>query len=315
MHTLDFQIDYQHAHSGWISCTLVIDGEQHYLAASGVFPPFDDLLRFVRAVAGQRFPARFEWEEEGTEVCFSAEAVAQDSPLMRLKITHQEGDSEETWFDGELGRDIFIQAVLPAIQDFSKKFPLAEASWGLLRKRVARTSDAIRAGIPLRSDIHAAHDVAFEIFGGYGKGFEEGNVFIRLLSEDEIIFTILLFDNNPFWSELVDFIRKVSTGEFPAACLHRRVHVWKFQSPESPYETRIDTRLQAEQLAIPENFRLKVFEKFQDENEFLVWDEVVRLSRFVEGFRGAMRKFLAKEYHVIPDQDGKMFDLRSLSLD
>jgi hypothetical protein len=72
MHTIAFEINHKHEHAGWINCYLTINGERHALEASSVFPPFQPLLRFVKAVAGQRFPAKFFWDEEGIGADFEA---------------------------------------------------------------------------------------------------------------------------------------------------------------------------------------------------------------------------------------------------
>jgi hypothetical protein len=66
MTDLSLKIDYPKANVGWISCYLIIDGEQNQIAASNVFHPFLNLLYFVKAVAGQRLLHSFFWHEEGT---------------------------------------------------------------------------------------------------------------------------------------------------------------------------------------------------------------------------------------------------------
>ncbi len=109
MTELSLEIDYANEHSGWIDCWLVINGERHHLDASNVFSPFLPLLYFTKSVAGQRFPARFRWDEEGVEAEFSATTVADDSPLVHLTIKYDK--VEEPWLDADIERETLIQAL------------------------------------------------------------------------------------------------------------------------------------------------------------------------------------------------------------
>jgi hypothetical protein len=313
MHTLAFKIDHAHQSAGWIKCELTIDGVKHPLDASYAFPPFQPLLRFVKAAAGQRFPARFFWDEEGQGANFEASAVAEDSPLMHLVIKHD--DLDEPWFDDVIERETVIQAFLPPILEFSKKYLLSEKQWYLPKKLVAKFQHDITSGIPLRSDIHSPQPVTPSIEGGYDIGALDGRVFFRIVFEEDWIVSIVLFDTNPFWGQLIEFMGMIASGNLPAGCEH--LHVMRFNTPlqEEPAEFRSKTRLAAEPLEAADNFRLKIFTQWQEEAEFLLLDEVVDRRQFTSGFAGSFRKFLKKEYRVEPDRDGKTFDLRTLSLE
>jgi hypothetical protein len=85
--------------------------------------------------------------------------------------------------------------------------------------------------------------------------------------------------------------------------------------PEIPTKIRTLTRLVAEPLDVPENFRLKIFTTYHDESKFLLLDEVVDRRQFAHGFTESFKKFLKKKYRIEPDKDGKTFDLRTLSLE
>ncbi|HEX5807549.1 MAG TPA: hypothetical protein VFY25_02705, partial [Anaerolineales bacterium] len=164
MHSLALEIDYAHESAGWIKCELIVDGERHPLDASNVFPPFLPLLRFVKAVAGQRFPARFFWDEEGVGAHFEAIAVAENSPLVHLKIQHEE--AAEPWLDADIERETVVQAFLPPVVEMSQNFLLAEKEWHIPGRVVARIQESIARGIPLRSDIHTPQYVEFIVRGG-----------------------------------------------------------------------------------------------------------------------------------------------------
>jgi hypothetical protein len=43
-------------------------------------------------------------------------------------------------------------------------------------------------------------------------------------------------------------------------------------------------------------------------------DEVVDRRKFASGFTDSFKKFLKKKYKVMPDPNGKTFDLRTLPL-
>jgi hypothetical protein len=106
----------------------------------------------------------------------------------------------------------------------------------------------------------------------------------------------------------------IATGNLPAACEHLRVLRWDLPSQEEPYESRQQTRLVAEPLDAPENFRLKIITAWDDEPDFLLLEEVVNRRQFTEGFAYSLKKFLDEEYQLTPDNDGKIFDLRTLPL-
>jgi hypothetical protein len=142
-----------------------------------------------------------------------------------------------------------------------------------------------------------------------------GRVFIRINLEDENLISILLFDTNPFWQQIVDFFGQIASGILPAACEHLRVFQLTVASPKTPDEYRVITRLLAELLDVPQNFRLKIFTKSQEETEFLLLDEVLDRQQFTNGPIASFEQFLKKEYQVAPDNDGNTFDLRMLSLE
>jgi hypothetical protein len=313
-HTLTLDIDYAHESAGWIKCYLTIDGVRHYLDASAVFPPFLPLLRFVKAVAGQRFPARFFWDEEGYGAEFDATAVEDNSALVHLKIRHYDHEEDVIWLDADIEREEIIRAFMPAIVDMSRNFLLAEKEWFMPGRMIEHLCSAIEKGIPLRSDIHSPQDIECLVVGDYDTEYINGRVFFQIIFEQEKIVSILLFDTHPFWQQVIDFFGHIASGTLPVSCEHLKVDSWGMDS-ESPEEYRTLVRLVAEPLDTTENFRLKIFTKYQDEPEFLRLDEVVNRRQFAHGFAASFKQFLEQEYQLVPDGDGKTFDLRSLSLE
>ncbi len=138
MTALSFEIDYLHEHAGWIDCWLTIDSEKHHLFASGVFPPFRGLLHFLQAVATQRLPATFSWDEEATGAEFLASSV--DKALVHLKITYEGWELPPVlWLDTELPRASVVQAFLPPLLDMAKNYRRAGA-WGIPHDEVQRVT-------------------------------------------------------------------------------------------------------------------------------------------------------------------------------
>jgi len=307
-HNLALEIDHQHEHAGWIDCWLMLDDERYHLDASWAFPPFLPLLRFLKAIKGQRFPAHCYWDEEGTVADFTATAVAEDSPLMHLRIVYDEGDT--LWFDDVIERDTVIQALLPPLMDFFENFPRSESQWEAPKRVVGQLHRAIVKGIPLRSDLHSSQAVEVGVQGRYDLALVDGRVFFNIVFEAETLVSILLFDTHPFWLQLLDFFGAIAHNTLPATCEHSRL-----VEVGTPEPKRGLTRLCAEPLAAPENFRLKIWTAWNEEPEFLLLDEVVAREPFVRGFAKAFKTFLATDYQRVPDAQGNTFDLRTLPLE
>ncbi len=312
MHTLNIEIDYQNERAGWITCHLSIDGRQHSLQASYVFPPFIQLLRFVKAIAGQRLPANFFWDEEGRGAEFEAEAVADANELVHLRITSM-GDEANPWIDAHVERTSVIDAFLPPILAFAKEFPKAEQDWATPRRLVDMLHQSIVQGIPSRSDTHAPQLVTCCVEADYETPYLEGDIFFRIGFEEEDIVSIIMFDTDPFWRRLVEFLGRIASADLPAVCEHTRTVTLSDITPEGRFQ--IVTRLVAEPLDVTENFRLKILISDYVRTDFLRLDEVVSRRQFVSGFCDSFLALLEDTYRIEPDLAGRTFDLRTLPLD
>lgn len=314
-HDLDFEIDHKHERAGWIDCWLTIDGERHHLDASAVFPPFLPLLRFVKAVAGQRFPARVSWDEEGVVAEFIATAVAEESPFVHLSLRYDVYGDNVRWFEDAITRDAVVAAFLPPLLDFFYNFASARKYWRAPERIVSKLCRAILNGIPPRSDVHAPQPVMCAVRGGYDMAYLEGRVFFSVTFEEETLVSILLFDTHPFWLQLAAFFEAIASNALPACCEHRRsVDCGPFDDAEQGPVYQLKTRLCAEPLGVPENFRLKMWTSWDQEPAFLLLDEVVARRQFVHRFAASFRLFLATNYRSVPDPQGRTFDLRTLPL-
>jgi hypothetical protein len=314
-HHLEFEIDHQHERGGWIHCWLTTGGERHHLHASATFPPFLPLLRFVKAVAGQRFPARMAWDEEGVVADFTATAIAEESPFVHLRIRYDVYDENLLWFEERIERDEVVAALLPPLLDFFYNFAQGGKYWEFSEPVVRRLCQAIVNGIPPRSDVHAPQTVVCAVYGGYDMDYLDGRVFFTIAFEEETLVSFLRFDTHSLWPRLLEFFGAIAGNALPACCEELQVVDWGFWDDEVPeLVVRRKTRLCAEPLAAPENFRLRIWESLDEESAFLLLDEVVERRQFVDSFATSLRLFLATEYCVVPDPEGGTFDLRTLTL-
>jgi hypothetical protein len=311
MHTISFEIDHLSEKYGWMDCWLTIDGIRHHLDASDVYPPFLPLLYFLRAVRGQRFPARLVWEEEGPELELLATAVSEDSPLMLLKIRHTSFDSEnnswpeETWFEDTIDREVFIQAFLPALIHTCRYLCEPLGMWHVPEEEVWPVLEAIKGGLPPRSDISSPQNVTIKI----SKGYPDGLKFFILNGYEDVYFHPLM-DGDPFLQDLIDFLIKVNDGNLPAEFEHHRF-----------YETSDDNanqitgweliRFRAEALPVEENFRLIFYDNHFDEQEFMLLNEVVNRQLFADRFAASLKQLLQTGEPIFKEQNEKVFGMLS----
>ncbi len=308
MSRLGIEFDYAHEDAGWMNCCLTIDGEKHELEATWVFPPFIEMLTFLKAIAIQRLPARLFWEEEGPRATFLATPVAEDSPLVHLTITHDA--FQQPWFDEDIERQIVIDAFLPPILDLAYNFLTTETDWGTSREEVEKIHMVILEGVPLRSDIHSPQPVEFKVYAEYEIEYINGHIFLVLKMLDEEKLNILLFDTHQFWKDWHDFLAKIARSDLPAQCRHMTTVTFdKLDIPPIVSTTRI----RALPVDDPANFRLEIINHSRHNGLFLVLNEVVNREQCVQAFVQSFEKFLREEYHIDTDSEGNSFDLRTLA--
>ena len=328
MHTLAFEIDYAHEHHGWINCWLTINGKRHSLLASGTFPPFMPMLRFVRDVASQRLPSAIYFNEEDYGIYFAATALAEDSPLAHLVITQYGQPTEEeddegyegkdkviVLLDADIERETIVQAFLPHLLEMSENYQDPPMWISMPRKEVIQIQQSIVQGMPLRSDIHSPQLVDFSLRADYENESSEGFVSLKLWLNNEDRFVFLSPDTSSFWPQLIGFFEQVAGGILPAECEHEMNTTTLNMFLTAIVDLHRVTRFRAEPVDDPNNFRLRITSRQQDQADYLILDEVVDRNKFVHGFADCFSQFLRKDYQMRPDRDGNTFDLRTLSLD
>jgi hypothetical protein len=115
------------ASDGWMDCCLVASGQRHALSATSVFPPFQDLLKFIRAIAANTLPHEFFWGEEGYGALFQAQAAEtkNDGLLFRLKVTLH----DEVIVDADFERMRIVEDLLESLRNVALDCPGAESEW------------------------------------------------------------------------------------------------------------------------------------------------------------------------------------------
>jgi hypothetical protein len=319
-HTIALEIDYAHEHGGWIDCDLIIDGEHHPLDASDVFPPFQPLLHFVKAVASQRLPAKFIWDEEGHGLEFKALPVFEDSSLVHLTIQHWGTDI--FLLDAEMECDTVVRIFLPPLQDLAQNFTLAETEWGLPQFAVQHVVRGIAEGFPPGLDNRADKRLEFQILGDYSdEAYGASSLHIWLEDEGKAGWHVQ--DTDPFWPEWIGFMEKIAGGELPAKIEHVQKSMFLlglFDEEDIPEDLKdtmeYRTYLLAESADALQDFRLRIHTSSRNvEIETQLLDEVFNRRQFVHAFRQAFELFLQNEYQLRSDTAGQTFDLRTLSLE
>lgn len=317
MTTLSLEIDYAHEHYGWIDCTLTVDGKPHHLSASGALPPFLSLMYFIKAAAGHDLPHSFDWDEEGFGAKFKVAAIA-NSPLVHLNITHHIDEKVEVWIDADIERETVVQAFLPPLVDFAQKNDLVERRWEFPRRVVENVQSTIAKGILLRPDPLAPKHVDFIIYPSYGLDMTEDHVGFQLWADDNFRLHISLQDTDPFWPNLVDFLGKIASGDFPAEFEYTDNMHFSLLGALMPSFNQFERkhRLVASAADEPGNFRLqRYFTEWQSEDEVLIMTETINRQQCIHGFVESFGDFLRDFYQVSVDGNGKVFDLRTLPLE
>lgn len=73
---------------GWIDCCLSAGGATTSHSLSEVFPPFDNLLAWCKAVRDDRTPVAFSFDEEGRNTNFEAHRLGPDRVLFLVRETY-----------------------------------------------------------------------------------------------------------------------------------------------------------------------------------------------------------------------------------
>lgn len=315
---IEFEIDYPHEHAGWIDCFLTFDGNRHKLWASDVFPPFMPLVYFLKAILIQRLPHKFYWDEEGKGAKFEVWPVAPDSPVFRLRVKHDR--DERPWIEEEFNRVAVVQMFLPVLREFAAHQQPTRGDWQIRPEDVDDLEAFLTRSIPPRTEISVAQPLHFSF--SRSEHFELPAQWLTWTTWDMPMLTWMLTDTDPFWQDWFAILEKIATGQ-PAEFIWENRASNEFtrelvESGELPFEELEPAwhmKVRAEPLPHPNRFRLTITDTDSWYSDFPLLDEILDRRQMVQAFCETFEQFLEKDYQVFAEEDGRVFDLRTLPLD
>jgi hypothetical protein len=314
---LQFEIDHEHEHNGWIDCYLSFNDVRHHIDASGALPPFLPFLYFLKRIAGGKLPAKCHWDEEGVWAKFTATPIENSDKLVHLTVQHT--DADEPWVDADLDRMEIVQAFLPALRSCSRS--KSGPGWELPAFTVESVEQAIEQGTLFSESESIVRKVNFLMVGiGYDVEELTSATALQIWLEDDFITRWNLMDTSVFWPRWFEFLEKVAKLDLPAT--------FSF-TPE---------RIQNTWLA---SLGLEIIEEISKKEEYSFYcaagadstyvqfewkgiggdrtypDMNIRINprQLVQTFCDTFEDFLETNYKMSVDEQGNTFDLRKLPLD
>lgn len=301
--------------TGWVGCHIEFGGRRFALRASDVFPPFKDVLLFLRAIATQRLPYWFYWDEEGVGTTFEALAVAEDSPLCHLRITH--GDHDCAWVDADVDRFALVGNWLDQLERFAARHGLrANSFWGVDVRTLRNVRALLDRPIPPRSTL----SVAGQAFFSFRRWPRPGYVVQMDLSILGFMVTLGLEDGDPIWDDWMHWLGQVArpAGEGLIRWVNedmREIHGQLVGQP-LPSLPEYHTIIECIPLDEAKLFRLRWIENSPNAGDVALIDEVLDRRQFVVAFCESFGAFLRDGYGL--PRPGRRYpawrDLRLLPL-
>jgi hypothetical protein len=308
-------IDSLSSKHGWMRCALVVNGVRHHLDATNVFPPFHDVLKFVRAVASNVLPHDFFWDEEGCGARWEATPVPSNPASFRLCINH----NNEIVIDEEMDRMRVAESLLGSLRDFLAECPHAEDEWEFPAFLVQNFERDLARGFPPRTlplPIHEAHFV-FDTFYGVEDGVCPN---VSMWINEEFRLQMNLTDTPRFWEMWFEFLENIAQNALPFEADFKAV---KDELPDecdafSMMFWGVSQRFIAEPATDRNLFQLKVEVTgvFPMKNTSLILDRAFDRRKFVGEFVDSFRSFMKETYPAIlaASPEGR-FDLHELPID
>lgn len=301
--------------TGWVACFLEFAGRRYALRASDVFPPFHDVLLFLRAIATQRLPYWFFWDEEGVGTTFEALAVGNDSPSVHLRICHSDHDAP--WIDADVDRHTLVTYWLEELERFAARHGLRTKSlWGVDVRTLRDIRDLLIRPIPPRSTL----TVAGQGFFAFRRWPRPGYIVQMDLSILGFMVTLGLEDGDPFWDDWMHWLGHVAqpAGDGIIRWVNedmREIHAQLVGTP-LPALPEYHTIIECLPLDEPKHFRLRWIENSPNAGDVAMVDEVLDRRQFVVAFCEAFGSFLRDGYGL--PRPGRRYpawrDLRSLPI-
>jgi hypothetical protein len=310
--SFSLEIDPLSSRHGWMDCWLVVDGARHHLDATNVFPPFRDMLMFAQAIAENRLPYEFMWDEEGHGAKFQALPVVLKPFRFRLYIRH-DGDIV---VDAEFDRMQIANGLLESLRHAALDCPGAESEWEFpyflienFERDIARDFHEVST---VRS-VDAAHFV-FNHYGGYGGGQAPG---FALWVDDGLAQVLPMDDSAQHWQAWFRLLETIRRGPLPAEVIFQK----EGNDPPGLFSMLgldVVLHFQAEPVMDPDDFRLKIIVRHPNLKpviDHLLREDVFNRHQFVSAFAQAFKQFLETNYLAFVADGEAQVDLRILPLD
>jgi hypothetical protein len=310
--TFSLEIDPLSTDSGWMHCWLVLDGQRHYLDATSVFPPFGDVLVFAQALAQNKLPHEFFWDEEGHGAKFQASSVVQENSRVHLLIQHD----GEIVMDAEFDRMQIARGLLESLRAVALDCPGAESEWEFPYFLIENFERGLANGFNKMSNtasVGFAHFV-FNHYGGYG-GAEAPSFAIWV--DDRVGLFMAMDDIAHHWHAWFALLEKIGRGDLPVEVIFKR------EAGDNPglfslFGLEVVFHFHAEASAEPHHFQLKIIglhPTVEPETRQTILDVILDRRQFVSAFAQAFKQFLETDYHAFLNSGENEFDLRTLPLD
>jgi hypothetical protein len=338
---LYFQIDHSSENAGWICCYLTCDGMTHHIDASGAFPPFRDLLNFLRSIALNRLPAWFFWDQEGQGLYFDAWPAEKSKPgdedifhlrvindVVNFKMT-QEGDEFSSTIDSyqvmlvdaNFKRQVVVDVFLEALRNFAL-YSQNPDEWDFCLADLTAFEQLCARNVPSRQDITHAEPVDITISRCQDDEAHNGNQSFELYIFGMKIMLWVLEDTDLFWAEWLALLEHMLDGQpYQMDYVDARTTKIYYEmiedrlDPSAQDNVEWRTRICAEPLNYPRHFRLKIYETNANYRDFLKFDEVVDPIQLARAFMDTFDSMLNDGYRAYLDNNNQVFDLRLLPID
>ena len=310
--SFSLEIDPLSSKHGWMDCWLVVDGERHHLDATSVFPPFGDVLAFAQAIAENRLPYEFSWDEEGHGAKFQAFPVALKHSRFRLHINHD----GEIVVDAEFDRMQIARGLLESLRRVALDCPGAESEWEFPYFLIEKFELDLARGFHKISNVRSvgvAHFV-FNHYGGYGGGQVPC---FSIWVEDHLAQVMAMDDIAHHWQAWFRLLERIRHGQLPAEAIFKR------EAEDAPglfsfFGMDVVFHFQAEPAMEPNSFQLKIIVRhtnIKPEIDRIIREAVFDRRQFVSAFIQAFKQFLKTDYLAFLKSGEIKFDLRRLPIE
>lgn len=310
--SFSLEIDPLSTESGWMHCWLVVDGQRHYLDATSVFPPFGHVLAFAQALAQNKLPHEFFWEEEGHGAKFQALPVTPENSRFHLLINHD----GEIVVDAEFDRMQIAHGLLESLRAVALDCPGAESEWEFPYFLIENFERNLIEGFNKTSNSESA-GIAHFVFNHYrGYGGTQAPSFAIWMANRLALF-MAMDDIAHYWPAWFDLLEKIVRGDLPLDVVFKR------EAEDNPgffsfFGMDVVFHFQSNPSTEPHHFRLKItslLATLEPEMSQTILDEVLDRRQFVNAFAQAFKEFLETDYMAFLDSGETNFDLRLLPLD